>query len=99
MPNYSAARIVNRTEKNQSAFNEAAAFLQTVRVGDVIRLTLENGESSRAAMRALNGGAKQVNCKLFRISASTTEVVFRIVKAQESRKPNTTIATVPTAKK
>lgn len=99
MPNYSAARIVNRVEKNETAFKEAAAFLETVSIGDVIRLTLENGETSRSAMRALNGGAKQAGRKLFRMSASNTEVVFRIVKAQENRKANTTIATVEVAKK
>ncbi|HEX2186493.1 MAG TPA: hypothetical protein VHN78_13415 [Chloroflexota bacterium] len=79
MPNFSRAEISNTTEDLTSYRN----FLRKLNVGQTVTLPLEEGETSRKVMRALNAAAVESSMRLARLPSADGSVRFRVVPPQK----------------
>ena len=89
MPNFSTAIVHENTSKTD--LTEAKNFLSAQRAGSKITIDMEENETSRQVMRVLNASAKELGIKLFRIGATKTSVIFRIVNVRGPRKKATIV--------
>lgn len=94
MPKFTTA-VVTKTS-NTVDLTEAKNFLASQPTGARINLEMEENETSRQVMRVLNASAKELGIKIFRIAATKTAVMFRIVNV---RGPQKTARIVNEAKK
>jgi hypothetical protein len=83
MPKFAQAEITTTTE-DLSGYK---TFLKRLAVGQVVTLPLEEGETSRRVMRALNAAAAQSNMRLSRLASDEDAVRFRVVP-EEKRSVN-----------
>ena len=79
MPDFARAEIATTTEDLTSYKN----FLRKLAVGQVVTLPLEEGETSRRVMRALNAAAEQSGMRLSRLGSSENSVRFRVVPPEK----------------
>lgn len=75
MPDFSRAEIATTTED----LSEYKAFLRKLTIGQVVTLPLEDGETSRRVMRALNAAAGENNMRLSRLPSDEQSVRFKVV--------------------
>src|SRR3712207_4713521 len=83
MPDFARAQISNTTEDLTSY----KTFLRKLTVGQTVTLPLEQGETSRRVMRALNSAAAESSMRLARVPSPNGAVRFRVV-APEKRTVN-----------
>jgi hypothetical protein len=79
MPNFARAEISTTTEDLTSYKN----FLRKLTVGQVVTLPLEEGETSRRVMRALNSAAEQSGMRLTRLNSAGDSVRFKVVPSEK----------------
>ena len=79
MPDFTRAQISNTTEDLTSYKN----FLRKLTVGQTVTLPLEDGETSRKVMRALNAAAAESSMRLARVSSPQGSVRFRVVSPEK----------------
>ena len=83
MPKFAQAEI-STTGEDLSGYKN---FLKKLAVGQVVTLPLEEGETSRRVMRALNAAAAESNMRLSRLASGGDVVKFKIVP-EEKRSVN-----------
>jgi hypothetical protein len=83
MPKFAQAEITT-TSEDLSGYK---TFLKRLAVGQVVSLPLEEGETSRKVMRALNAAAEQSNMRLSRLPSGEDVVRFKVVP-EEKRSVN-----------
>ncbi len=79
MPKFAQAEISTTGED----LSEYKTFLKTLAVGQVVALPLEDGETSRRVMRALNAAAVESSMRLARVPSGDDVVKFRIVPEEK----------------
>lgn len=79
MPNFSRAEISSTTE-DLSGYR---TFLKKLTIGQTVTLPLEQGETSRKVMRALNAAAQDSNMRLARVASPEGQVRFRVVSPEK----------------
>ena len=79
MPNFARAEISTISED----LSEYKTFLKKRNIGETVTLPLEEGETSRKVMRALNAAAADSDMRLSRLASPEGSVRFRIVPAQK----------------
>lgn len=79
MPNFAQAEITTTTDD----LTEYKTFLRGLKVGQVVALPLEEGETSRRVMRALNAAAAQSSMRLSRLPSGEDSVKFRVVPEEK----------------
>ena len=79
MPDFARAEIATTTEDLTSY----KSFLRKLAVGQVVTLPLEQGETSRRVMRALNAAAEQSGMRLSRLGSPENAVRFKVVPAEK----------------
>ena len=79
MPKFAQAEIATEGE-DLSGYK---TFLKKLAVGQVVTLPLEEGETSRKVMRALNTAAGQSNMRLSRLASDDSVVKFKVVPEQK----------------
>jgi hypothetical protein len=79
MPNFTQAQITSAAE-DMSAYR---TFVRSLKVGQVVTLPLEEGESTRRVMRALNAAAKDHRVRLARLSSLENAVRFRVMPVEK----------------
>jgi hypothetical protein len=79
MPDFSRAQISNTTEDLTSY----KTFLRKLTVGQTVTLPLEEGETSRKVMRALNAAATESSMRLARVPSPPGSVRFRVVSPEK----------------
>jgi hypothetical protein len=83
MPKFAQAEI-STTGEDLSGYK---TFLKKLAVGQVVSLPLEEGETSRKVMRALNAAAAQSAMRLSRLASPNDVVKFKVVP-EEKRQVN-----------
>src|SRR5919202_4409018 len=79
MPDFARAEIATTTEDLTNYKN----FLRKLTVGQVVTLPLEQGETSRKVMRALNTAAEQSGMRITRLGSSSDAVRFRVAPPEK----------------
>jgi hypothetical protein len=79
MPKFAQAEIATEAE-DLSGYK---TFLKKLSVGQVVTLPLDEGETSRKVMRALNTAAEQSNMRLARLASSDDVVKFKVVPEEK----------------
>ena len=79
MPDFSRAEI-SSTSEDLSVYK---TFLRKLSVGQTVTLPLEQGETSRKVMRALNAAAAQSSMRLARVASPEGSVRFRVAPAEK----------------
>ena len=79
MPDFANAEISTDTQ-DLTAYR---TFLKRLTVGQTVSLPLEEGETSRKVMRALNSAAAQSNLRLARLRSEGKEVRFRVLPPEK----------------
>lgn len=79
MPNFAHAEISSTSED----LTEYTGFLRKLAIGQVVSLPLEEGESSRKVMRALNSAAKDCSLRLARLASDGHSVKFKVVPLEK----------------
>lgn len=79
MPNFSRAEISNTTED----ISGYRTFLKKLAIGQTVTLPLEEGETSRKVMRALNAAAQDSSMRLARVGSPEGSVRFRVVSPEK----------------
>jgi hypothetical protein len=79
MPDFARAEISSTGED----LTEYKAFLRKLKVGEVVTLPLEHGETSRKVMRALNAAAAQSNLRLARLASGADAVRFKVAPPEK----------------
>ena len=79
MPDFGRAQISNTSEDLTGYKN----FLRKLTVGQTVTLPLDDGETSRKVMRALNAAAMESNMRLARVPSSGGSVRFRVVPPEK----------------
>jgi hypothetical protein len=79
MPDFARAEI-STTSEDLSAYK---AFLRKLAVGQVVTLPLEDGETTRKVMRALNAAAVESNMRLSRLPSAEDSVRFKVVPEEK----------------
>jgi hypothetical protein len=79
MPDFSRAQISNTTED----LTGYKTFLRKLTVGQTVTLPLEEGETSRKVMRALNSAAAESSMRLARVPSPSGAVRFRVVPSEK----------------
>lgn len=79
MPDFARAQISNTTEDLTSY----KTFLRKLSVGQTVTLPLEDGETSRKVMRALNAAAAECSMRLARVPSPGEAVRFRVVTPEK----------------
>ncbi len=79
MPDFAKADISTESQ-DLSAYR---TFLKRLTVGQIVTLPLEEGETSRRVMRALNSAAAQSDVRLARLPASNGSVRFRVLPSEK----------------
>ncbi len=81
MPDFTKAEVSNET----TDLTPYRTFLKRVEVGQSVTLPLENGETSRKVMRALNLAAGHNNMRITRLPSENRAVRFRMVSPAKRR--------------
>jgi hypothetical protein len=81
MPNFARAEISTTTEDLTSY----KTFLKRLTVGQVVTLPLEQGETSRRVMRALNSAAEQSGMRITRLASDAASVRFKVVPTERRK--------------
>ena len=79
MPNFARAEISTTTEDLTGYKN----FLRKLTVGQVVTLPLEEGETTRKVMRALNSAAEQSGMRLARLESPPDAVRFKVASPEK----------------
>jgi hypothetical protein len=79
MPNFARAEISTTTED----LTGYKTFLRKLSVGQVVSLPLEEGETTRKVMRALNSAAEQSGMRITRLESSPDAVRFKVAPAEK----------------
>jgi hypothetical protein len=79
MPNFAQAKISSQTDD----LSEYRTFLRSLKVGQVVTLPLEEGETTRKVMRTLNSVAREHKVRLARISSPENAIKFRVMPAEK----------------
>jgi hypothetical protein len=79
MPNFARAEITD-TEGDLAAYK---TFVRSLKVGQVVTLPLEEGETSRRVMRSLNAAATEQRVRLARLSSLPNAVKFRVMPGEK----------------
>jgi hypothetical protein len=79
MPKFAQAEI-STTSEDLSGYK---AFLKKLAIGQVVTLPLEEGETSRRVMRALNAAAAESEMRLSRLASEEDVVRFKVVPAEK----------------
>jgi hypothetical protein len=79
MPKFAQAEIQSTTED----LSEYKAFLKGLKIGQVVSLPLDKGETSRKVMRALNAAAAESSMRLSRLPSSDDNVRFRVAQPEK----------------
>ena len=79
VPNFAKAEIADTT----ADLSEYKTFLKRLAVGQVVRLPLDKGETSRKVMRSLNSAAHQSNMRLTRLPSGDGAVAFKVATPQK----------------
>lgn len=85
MPDFARAEITTTTEDLTHYKN----FLRKLTLGQVVVLPLEDGETPRKVMRALNAAAAESSMRLSRLPSDESSVRFKVVP-EEKRQVNIT---------
>ncbi|MBI3972466.1 MAG: hypothetical protein HY332_14390 [Chloroflexi bacterium] len=79
MPDFARAEITTTTEDLTSYKN----FLRKLEIGQVVTLPLEEGETTRKVMRALNAAAQECEMRISRLPSDERSVRFKVVPQQK----------------
>ena len=79
MPDFAKADLSTESQ-DLTAYR---TFLKRLTVGQIVTLPLEDGETSRRVMRALNSAAAQSDVRLARLPASNGSVRFRVLPSEK----------------
>ena len=79
MPDFGKAEI-SAESQDLSAYR---TFLKRLTVGQTVSLPLEEGETTRKVMRALNSAAASSEMRLARLPSSNGEVRFRVLSPEK----------------
>jgi hypothetical protein len=79
MPDFAKAEISNESQ-DLTAYR---TFLKRLTVGQTVSLPLEESETSRKVMRALNSAAASSGIRLARLPSSNGEVRFRVLPPEK----------------
>jgi hypothetical protein len=75
VPDFDRAQISTTT----ADLTPYAGFLRKLQVGQTVTLPLEEGESTRTVMRALNAAARQLGMRLARLPLAGGSLRFRVL--------------------
>ena len=79
MPKFARAEIATTAED----LTEYKNFLKKLTVGQVVTLPLDEGETSRKVMRALNSAADESGMRLTRLESPADSVRFKVAPPQK----------------
>jgi len=79
MPDFGKAEIATGSQ-DLTAYR---TFLKKLEVGQTVTLPLEEGDTSRKVMRALNRAAAQSNMRITRLQSPNGSVRFRVVSPEK----------------
>ena len=79
MPDFAKAEVSNESQ-DLTAYR---TFLKRLTVGQTVSLPLEEGETTRKVMRALNSAAASSGVRVSRLPSSNGEVKFRVLSPEK----------------
>lgn len=79
MPNFAKAEISTAVED----LTVYKTFLKRLVVGQVVMLPLEEGETTRRVMRALNSAARESGVRLSRLASESSMVRFKVMPSEK----------------